>query len=66
MWGVKIKEFKTRQQFENFWNRNQNKYQMKEVFINNAYGIEYKPLLKVYQGRGKKKLSKKDLNSLVN
>lgn len=48
MWGVKTKEFKTRQQFENFWNRNQNKYQMKEVFINNAYGIEYKPLLKVY------------------
>lgn len=45
MW--KIKEFKTRQQFENFWNRNKSKYQMVEVFINNAYGIEYKPLLKV-------------------
>lgn len=45
MW--KIKEFKTRQQFESFWNRNKGKYQMVEVFINNAYGIEYKPLLKI-------------------
>lgn len=45
MW--KIKEFKTRQQFENFWERNKNRYQMEEVFINNAYGIEYKPLLRM-------------------
>lgn len=46
MWGVKIKEFKTKEQFLKFWERNKNKYQMQEVFINNAYGIEYKPLLK--------------------
>lgn len=45
MW--EIKEFKTRQEFEDFWNKNQNKYQMTEVFINNAYGIEYRPLLKM-------------------
>lgn len=47
MYGVRIKEFKTRKQFEKFWNKNQKKYQMTEVFINNAYGIEYKPLLKL-------------------
>lgn len=47
MYGVRIKEFKTREQFEKFWNKNQKKYQMTEVFINNAYGIEYKPLLKL-------------------
>ena len=29
MW--EIKEFKTRQEFEDFWNKNQNKYQMTEV-----------------------------------
>ena len=46
MYGVKIKRFKTREQFDNFWNKNQNKYQMTEVFINNAFGIEYKLLLK--------------------
>lgn len=46
MWGVKIKEFKTKEQSLKFWQRNENKYQMQEVFINNAYGIEYKPLLK--------------------
>ena len=45
MW--EIKEFKTRQEFEDFWNKNQNKYQMTEVFINNAYGIEYRPLIKI-------------------
>jgi len=47
MWGVKIKEFKTKEQFKKFLEKNKNKYQMQEVFINNAYGIEYKPLLKL-------------------
>lgn len=46
MYGVKIKEFKTKEAFKSFLERNKNKYQMQEVFINNAYGIEYKPLLK--------------------
>ena len=48
MYGVKIKEFKTREAFNKFWNNNINKYQMTEVFINNSYGIEYKPLMRVY------------------
>jgi len=45
MW--KIKEFKSRDAFQKFWDEHKNKYQMKEVFINNRYGIEYKPLKKI-------------------
>ena len=46
MW--KIKEFKTMEEMENFIKRNKNKIQYREIFINNAYGIEYKRLLRMY------------------
>lgn len=42
MWTTK--EFKTREAFNNFWERNQSKYQMTEIFINSGYCIEYRPL----------------------
>jgi hypothetical protein len=44
--GVRIKEFKTQEQLDNFFKKNKKRYQMQEVFINNAYGVEYKELLK--------------------
>ena len=47
MWGVKIKEFKTQTELDNFRIKNKNRYLMQEVFINNSYGIEYKPLVKL-------------------
>ena len=46
MWSTKT--FKTKESFDKFWQKNKNKYQMQEVFINNAYGIDYKPLKKIY------------------
>lgn len=45
MWKTKI--FKTKKAFNDFVTKNQNKYQMTEVFVNNAYAIEYKPLIKI-------------------
>ena len=47
MWGVKIKEFKTQEALDNFRKKNKNRFLMQEVFINNSYGIEYKPLMKI-------------------
>lgn len=47
MIGWKIKEFKTREKMQEFINKNKNNIQYSEVFINNAYGIEYKKLLKI-------------------
>jgi hypothetical protein len=44
--GTKIKEFKTQKDLDNFFEKNKNRYQMKEVFINNSFGVEYKQLLK--------------------
>lgn len=46
MW--KIKTFKTKQAMENFLAKNQNKIQWVEVFVNNAYAIEYRKLKWVY------------------
>ena len=46
MWEIKI--FKTKEQMNNFINKNKNKMQYNEIFINNAYGIEYRKLLKIY------------------
>ena len=40
-----IKTFKTKEKMENFINKNKNKMQYNEIFINNGYGIEYKKLL---------------------
>jgi hypothetical protein len=45
--GTKIKEFKTREAFNTFLERNKHRYHMTEVFINNSFGIEYKLLLKL-------------------
>ena len=44
--GTKIKEFKTQKDLDNFFEKNKNRYLMKEVFINNSFGVEYKQLLK--------------------
>lgn len=44
--GTRIKEFKTQEQLDNFFEKNKQRYQMQEVFINNTYGVEYKELLK--------------------
>lgn len=46
MW--KIKTFKTKQAMNNFLAKHQHKIHWVEVFINNAYAIEYRPLRKVY------------------
>jgi hypothetical protein len=43
----RIMEFKTREQMERFIDLNYNKIQWQEVFIDNGYGIEYRPLRKV-------------------
>lgn len=46
MW--KIKEFKTREEMQKFIDKNKNKIQYQEIFINNSYAIEYKKLVKIY------------------
>lgn len=42
MW--QIKTFKTKQSLDSFMAKNANKYQMEIIFLNNAYGIEYRKL----------------------
>jgi hypothetical protein len=42
MW--KIKEFKTREAMNKFIEKNRNKIQWHEVFIDNSYAIEYRKL----------------------
>ena len=46
MWITK--QFKTREAMNKFIEKRNGKIQWVEVFINNAYGIEYRKLLKVY------------------
>jgi len=46
MW--KIKTFKTLEGLNSWLSLNGNLVQWNEVFINNAYGVEYRPLRKVY------------------
>lgn len=46
MW--RIKTFKTKEEMQNFINKNDHKMQWHEIFVNNEYGIEYKRLIKVY------------------
>lgn len=46
MW--KIKAFKTQQELARWCQRNYGKYQFVDIFLNNAYGVEYRPLRKVY------------------
>lgn len=46
MWITRT--FKTKENMQKFLDKNKNKIQWHEIFINNAYGIEYRKLLKVY------------------
>jgi hypothetical protein len=39
-----IKTFKTREQLNNWIEENDSKTQWQEVFVNNAYAVEYKAL----------------------
>lgn len=43
----KTKTFKTRALMDAWVEKNKHKYQMSEVFINNGFGMDYKPLLKI-------------------
>ena len=42
MWGTKI--FKTKKQMEKFIDAHKDEIQWQEIYINNAYGIEYRKL----------------------
>lgn len=46
MW--QIKKFKTFEAYANWIDSNKHKYQIEPLFINNAWGLEYKLLRKVY------------------
>jgi hypothetical protein len=46
MWITR--QFRTKQTMEKFLEKNGHKIQWREVFINNAYGIEYRKLRRVY------------------
>lgn len=43
-----LKTFKTREKMNNFINKNKNKIQYNEIFVNNAYCIEYRKLRKIF------------------
>jgi len=47
MWNTR--EFETREQMQAFMYRNRNRHQMTEIFINNGYCVEFKPLKKIEQ-----------------
>lgn len=42
MW--QIKTFKTKNEMRNWIDKNRGKFQIVEIFVNNAYGIEYRKL----------------------
>jgi len=42
MWSIKI--FKTKKEYNLWVNANSKRYQITEIFVNNAYGVEYRPL----------------------
>jgi hypothetical protein len=42
MWQTKV--FKTKESMQQWIVKNDHKTQWQEIFINNAYGIEFKPL----------------------
>jgi hypothetical protein len=46
MWITR--QFRTKQTMEKFLAKNGYKIQWHEIFINNAYGIEYRKLRRVY------------------
>lgn len=46
MWNIKT--FKTFEDMQNFIGKNKDKIQYNQIFINNAYAIEYKKLIRIY------------------
>lgn len=46
MWITK--EFKTKEEMKKFIAQNERTIQWQEIFVNNAYAIEYRKLIKVY------------------
>jgi hypothetical protein len=46
MWT--IKQFKTKEAMSQWLEKNQNKIQFTELFINNSYGLEYRKLRTIY------------------
>lgn len=46
MWQVKT--FKTKEAFQAWVARNDARVQWQEVFVNNGYGVTFKPLRRVY------------------
>ena len=43
MWNIKV--FKSKEKFLQWIEKNADKMQWHEVFVNNAYAVQYKPLL---------------------
>lgn len=48
MYFWKIKTFKTYESMIHWIDKNKNKIQYHEIFINNLYGIEFRKLRRVY------------------
>jgi hypothetical protein len=46
MW--KTKTFNTQDELKRFLKRNYGKYQFIEIFVDNAYGVEYRQLKHIY------------------
>lgn len=46
MWDTKI--FKTREAMQSWIEKNDHKMQWNEIFVNNAYGVEYRKLRVIY------------------
>jgi hypothetical protein len=40
-----LKEFKTREQMDKWVLTNKHKYQIEEIFVDNGFCVEYKPLI---------------------
>lgn len=45
MWNTKL--FKSYQGLKNWIKKNHNDYQYEIIFVNNGYGVEYRPLKKI-------------------
>ena len=46
MWNIKT--FTSKESMTKWIESNIDKYQITEIFVNNGYGVEYRPLRKVY------------------
>lgn len=46
MWKTRI--FKKKETFQKWVEQQSHKYQWHEIFVNNAYGIEYRKLRRIY------------------